>query len=139
MELLGKFGFAVVKWKARHGLRGVAKASDDAKKVALRVGVKGETYAYWYLRSLGYVFIARNHEPSHAKGELDLVGFDGETLAFVEVRTRELASGKTALPELSITRGKHKVLLRFDVVAIDNSPGRLPVVRLHKDALSPRT
>jgi Holliday junction resolvase-like predicted endonuclease len=85
------------------------------------------------------VFIARNHEPSHAKGELDLVGFDGETLAFVEVRTRELASGKTALPELSITRGKHKVLLRFDVVAIDNSPGRLPVVRLHKDALSPRT
>jgi hypothetical protein len=45
MELLGKFGFAVVKWKARHGLRGVAKASDDAKKVALRVGVKGETYA----------------------------------------------------------------------------------------------
>jgi putative endonuclease len=139
MELLGKFGFAVVKWKARHGLRGVAKASDDAKQVALRVGVKDETYAYWYLRSLGYVFIARNHEPSHAKGELDLVGFDGETLAFVEVRTRELASGKTALPELSITRGKHKVLLRFDVVAIDNSPGRLPVVRLHKDALSPRT
>jgi putative endonuclease len=156
MALLGKFGFAVMKWKARHGLRGVVKASDDAKKVALRVGVNGETYAYWYLRSMGYVFIARNYEPSHAKGELDLVGFDGETLAFVEVRTRELAAGKMALPELSITRGKHKVLirtahyflrerhiaecpLRFDVVAIDNSPGRLPVVRLHKDALSPRT
>jgi putative endonuclease len=156
MAMLGKFGFALVKWKARHGLRGVAKVDDDAKKAALRVGVKGETYAYWYLRSLGYVFIARNYEPSHAKGELDLVGFDGETLAFVEVRTREIAGGKTALPELSITRGKHKVLvrtahyflrerhigdcpLRFDVVAIDNSPGRLPVVRLHKDALSPRT
>jgi putative endonuclease len=154
MALLGKFGFAVVKWKARDGLRGVAKASDDAKKLALRVN--GETYAYWYLRSLGYVFIARNYEPSHAKGELDLVGFDGETLAFVEVRIRELADGKMALPELSIRRGQHKVLvrtahyflrerhigecpLRFDVVAIDNSPGRLPVVRLHKDALSPRT
>jgi Holliday junction resolvase-like predicted endonuclease len=81
------------------------------KKEALRVGVKGETYAYWYLRSLGYVFIARNYEPSHAKGELDLVGFDGEPLAFVEVRTRELTSGKTALPELSSTRGKHKVLI----------------------------
>jgi Holliday junction resolvase-like predicted endonuclease len=40
------------------------------------------------------VFIARNYEASHAKGELDLVGFDGETLAFVEVRTRELTSGK---------------------------------------------
>src|SRR5580704_18821841 len=126
MELLGKIGFAIVKWKSRRGLRGTAKAgaAGDAKKEALRVGVNGETYAYWYLRSLGYVFIARNYEPSHAKGELDLVGFDGETLAFVEVRTRELASGKTALPELSITRGKHKVLLRFDVVAIDNSHHR---------------
>jgi hypothetical protein len=27
--------------------------------------------------------------------------------------------------------------LRFDVVAIDNSPGHPPVVRLHKSALSP--
>jgi putative endonuclease len=162
MELPGKLGFAVVKWRSRRGLRGPSKAAGvadakvpDAKKEALRVGVNGETYAYWYLRSLGYVFIARNYEPSHAKGELDLVGFDGETLAFVEVRTRELTSGKTALPELSITRGKHKVLIRtahyflrerhigecpmrFDVVAIDNAPGRLPLVRLHKDALSPK-
>jgi putative endonuclease len=114
MELLGKIGFAIVKWKSRRGLRGAAKAGAvaDAKKEALRVGVNGETYAYWYLRSLGYVFIARNYEPSHAKGELDLVGFDGETLAFVGVRTRELTSGKAALPELSITRGKHKVLIR---------------------------
>jgi Holliday junction resolvase-like predicted endonuclease len=73
---------------------------------------ESEIYADWYLRSLGYVFIARNYEPSHAERELDLVGFGGETLAFVEVRTRELASGKSALPALSITRGKHKVLIR---------------------------
>jgi putative endonuclease len=157
MELLGKLGFAVVKWRSRRGLRGSSKAGEvaDVKQEAGRVGVNGETYAYWYLRSLGYVFIARNYEPSHAKGELDLVGFDGETLAFVEVRTRELTSGKAALPELSITRGKHKVLIRtahyflrerhieecpmrFDVVAIDHAPGKLPLVRLHKDALSPR-
>jgi Holliday junction resolvase-like predicted endonuclease len=26
--------------------------------------------------------------PEHAKGELDLIGFDRDTLAFVEVRTR---------------------------------------------------
>jgi hypothetical protein len=28
--------------------------------------------------------------------------------------------------------------LRFDVVAIDNHPGKPPVVRLHKDAFSPQ-
>jgi Holliday junction resolvase-like predicted endonuclease len=75
-------------------------------------------------------------------------------LVFVEVRTRATEEGKTALPELSITREKHHVLvrtahyflrdrhigdcpLRFDVVAIDNRPGLPPVVRLHKAALSP--
>ena len=31
-----------------------------------------------------------------------------------------------------------KCPVRFDVVGIDNTPGKPPVVRLHKDALSPR-
>ena len=53
-----------------------------------QTGVRGETYAYCYLRRLGYIFIARNYMPSHAKGELDLLGFDADTLAVVEVRTR---------------------------------------------------
>ncbi len=114
-----------------------------AKDQALQIGVRGETYAYWYLRRLGYVFIARNYMPAHAKGELDLIGFDSDTLAFVEVRTRLAVKGKTALPELSITKEKHEILirtahyflrerhikecpLRFDVVAIDNTPGQPP-------------
>jgi putative endonuclease len=144
----------VVKWKSRHGLRAPATSVPDAKQQALEVGVHGETYAYWYLRRLGYIFIARNYMPVHAKGELDLIGLDGDALAFIEVRTRLAVKGKPALPELSITRDKHEVLLRtahsflrerhirecpvrFDVVAIDNTPGQPPVVRLHKSALSP--
>ena len=119
------------------------------------MGVRGETYAYWYLRRRGYVFISKNFEPARGKGELDLVGFGGETLAFVEVRTRAVTKGKVALPELSIGKEKHQVLVRaahaflrerhgekcpvwFDVLAIDNTPGMPPVVRLHKEALSPR-
>ena len=156
MGMLARIGFAWVKWKSRYGLREVAPvAAEDRKQESLRVGVRGETYAYWYLRRHGYVFIAKNYQPAREKGELDLVGFDGETLAFVEVRTRAAAKGKIALPELSIGREKHEVLVRtahaflrerhvkkcpvrFDVVAIDNTPGKPPVVRLHKDALSPR-
>ena len=157
MGMVARIGFALVQWKSRHGLRGVAPVTQDEwKQETLRVGVRGETYAYWYLRRQGYVFIAKNYEPARDKGELDLVGFDGDTLAFVEVRTRAVAKGRPALPELSIGREKHRVLVRtahaflrerhvkdcpvrFDVVAIDNTPGMPPVIRLHKDALSPRT
>jgi len=153
--MLGRIGFALVRWKSRHGLSGLAASSPEEQKLeALQTGVRGETYAYWYLRRLGYVFIARNYMPEHAKGELDLIGFDGDTLAFVEVRTRLAVKGKSGLPELSITPEKHETLirtahyflrerhlkecpLRFDVVAIDNTPGQPPVVRLHKSALSP--
>lgn len=155
MRLLARIGFAWVKWKSRHGLRDAEGATPNAKKQeALQIGVRGETYAYWYLRRLGYIFIARNYMPSHAKGELDLVGFDGDTLAVVEVRTRLARKDLAALPEMSITKEKHEVLvrtahyflqerhiqkcpLRFDVVAIENTPGQPPVVRLHKAALSP--
>jgi putative endonuclease len=155
MGLIGRIGFAWVKWKSRHGLcdNGVC-AARSKKQEALQVGVRGEVYAYWYLRRLGYIFIARNYMPSHAKGELDLIGYDGDALAFVEVRTRLAAEGGPAVPELSITREKHEVLvrtaqyflrerriqecpLRFDVVAIENRPGQPPAIRLHKAALSP--
>ncbi|HTP67303.1 MAG TPA: YraN family protein [Dongiaceae bacterium] len=154
-QLVARIGFAWVKWKARHGLRGTDQATAQAKKQeALQIGVRGETYAYWYLRRLGYVFIARNYMPWRAKGELDLIGFDGETLAIVEVRTRLADKEKRGQPELSITQEKHEVLVRtahyfvreyhlgecpvrFDVVAIENTPGHPPAVRLHRAALSP--
>jgi Holliday junction resolvase-like predicted endonuclease len=57
-------------------------------------------------------FIARNYAPSRAKDEIDLNGFDGDTLVFVEVRTRAKEESKIALPELSITPEKHHVLVR---------------------------
>ena len=154
-RLVARIGFAWVKWKARHGLRGTDEATPQAKKQeALQIGVRGETYAYRYLRRLGYVFVARNYMPMRAKGELDLVGFDGDTLAVVEVRTRLADKARPGLAELSVSREKHEVLLRtanyfvreyrlrdhpvrFDVVAIENTPGQPPEVRLHRAALSP--
>ena len=80
---------------------------------------------------------------------------DGDTLAFVEVRTRPIGENLTALPELSVTASKQHVVartaqrflaerhvkdipLRFDVLAIDNIPGSPLEVRLHKDAFSPQ-
>jgi putative endonuclease len=165
MSLFSKLAFLAVRWKARRGLSDAEEpqqpASEQSAQEKLankmkhrRTGMRGETYAYWYLRRLGYVFVARNYMPRGVKGELDLVGYDGATLAFVEVRTRNFDEQLPAQPEMSVTRAKQHVLIRtahrfvadrhpkecpmrFDVLAIDNMPGRAPVVRLHKDAFSP--
>jgi putative endonuclease len=147
----------MVRWASRHGLR---EGGDEAIGVgeraqARKAGVRGETYAYWYLRQQGYVFVARNYMPRGVKGEIDLIGYDGKTLAFVEVRTRTVRDALTGLPELSVTTDKQRSVLRtaqrflaerhvgncpcrFDVLAIDNHPGLSPEVRLHKDAFSPQ-
>lgn len=163
MPIFSSLMFQAVRWAARRGLREEESFSNaarlgaqSAKKLEARsTGVRGETYAYWYLRRQGYVFVAKNYTPRGIKGELDLIGYDGKTLAFVEVRTRTVKEDATALPELSVTREKQRVVvrtaqrflaerhveecpLRFDVVAIDNHPGKPPVVRLHKDAFSPQ-
>jgi putative endonuclease len=156
VPIVSRLIFQAVHWAARKGLRDSEASSLETKKhEARRTGIRGETYAYWYLRRQGYIFVARNFTPRASKGEIDMVGYDGKTLAFVEVRTRTVRDEMSALPELSVTQGKQHLLARtaqhflaerrvaecpcrFDVVAIDNSPGKPPVVRLHKDAFSPQ-
>jgi putative endonuclease len=65
------------------------------KKEHLKVGSRGETLVYWHLRQAGYVIIARNRRPRRRLGELDMIGWDGPVLAFIEVKTR---SGEEAGP-----------------------------------------
>src|ERR1700682_5818794 len=113
MPLLSRCIFHVVRCAARKGLRDDHDdAPDQRKHESRRAGIRGETYAYWYLRRAGYVFIARNFMPRGAKGEIDLIGYDGDTLAFVEVRTRTVRDALSALPELSVTTDKQRVVVR---------------------------
>lgn len=143
--------FAMVRWAARRGLADAPAGESDAKQQARRTGVRGETFAYWYLRRHGYVFVARNYTVRGMKGEIDLVGYDGPVLAFVEVKTRTAGDESAARPEDAVTPEKRRHLVRiarqflaewrvrqapcrFDVVAIENRPGRAPEVRLHKGA-----
>jgi putative endonuclease len=155
MPIFSQLAFRLVHGDSRKGLRDDAPDSPDSRKQESRkAGVRGERYAYWFLRRHGYVFVARNYTPKGIKSEIDLVCYDGETLAFVE-RTRTVRDGLSGLPELSVTTDKQRVLVRtaqrfllerhwadcacrFDVVAIDNRPGLPPEVRLHKDAFSPQ-
>jgi putative endonuclease len=48
----------------------------------------GEDLAHRYLQSHGCTVVARNYRTLSGSGELDLVAWDGPTLAFVEVKAR---------------------------------------------------
>jgi len=172
MPLVARIMFGLVNFAARNGLAALPsmEARTDAgtetrtaqqsgapseKKLRARsTGIRGETYAYWYLRRLGYVFLARNYTTPGLKGEIDLVGYDGSVLAFVEVKTRAGEAPAAGLPEDALTPEKRRVLSRiawrflndwrlrstpwrFDVLASESRPGRRPVVRLHKNAFPP--
>jgi len=108
--MLARIGFPLVKWQSRHGLRDeAAPTPKEQKNEALRTGVRRETFAYWFLRRLGCIFIARNYMPAHTKRASSAAI---ASRAFVEVRTRLTERGKPALPELSITKEKHEDLVR---------------------------
>src|SRR5271170_3864943 len=115
MPIVARAMFGLVNWAARKGL---ADSSAPVTRVAAghrarRTGVRGETYAYWYLRRNGYVMVARNFTYRGMKGEIDLVGYDGATIAFVEVKTRTAPGGAFGSPEEAVTREKQDHLSRM--------------------------
>src|SRR5579862_3774125 len=174
MPLFARMMFGIVNLRARRGLspqdenefRSRASDAEGASadeinfatnRAARRTGVRGETFAYWYLRKNGYVIVSRNFMVPGMKGEIDLAGYDGKVLAFIEVKTRtsdadEIVNPgeRKVLPEDAMNSGKRHSIVRvaqmfmaewrlkncdcrFDVLAIESQRGKFPVVRLHKD------
>lgn len=101
-----------------------------------RLGRWGESIAADYLASKGYRLLDRN--PRTAYGEVDLVMQDGDTVVFIEVKTRRTT--RYGLPEAALTVHKRAHLLaaaqayllehpecgenwRIDVIAILHNPG----------------
>jgi putative endonuclease len=66
----------------------VSKTQASTPNRRLSLGRRGEQLAAAHLEVLGFVAIARNQRTRY--GEIDLVAFDGDTLAFVEVKTRRV-------------------------------------------------
>ncbi len=112
------------------------------------LGEKGERVAKESLIHQGYRVLVENY--SCPLGEIDLVALDGETLVFVEVRTK--TGGDFGPPQASVRihkqrqiakvaefymaeKGIREIDCRFDVVAVNLSPeGRLLNVEIIKDA-----
>ena len=94
------------------------------------LGAEGEALAASYLETQGYCIQARNFRSG--KGEIDIIASDGDTIVFVEVKTRSTA--RFGLPREAVTPFKQNMLrktamaylvqlskeipCRFDVVEI---------------------
>ena len=79
--------------------------SDDPRH---RLGQLGERLAAEHLTRRGYRIVERNYRTRW--GELDLVAYDGDTLAFCEVKTRRV--GSAAVSPLEAIRSRKCARIR---------------------------
>ena len=113
----------------------------------LYTGERGEEAAYFHLRKLGYVMVARNYRSPRRRGEIDLIGWDRDVLCFVEVKTK---SSKDYIPaEVAVDAEKQhdlrevareylrkvpgEPLTRFDIVSVYFQAAQ-PEITLFKNA-----
>lgn len=107
-----------------------------------QLGATGEQLAAEHLERLGYRIVERNFRTRW--GELDIVAFDGRTLAFCEVKTRRIG-GRAGAPLEAVAAGKqaqvrkmagqwlverrerpYADVLRFDAIGVSfDATGRL--------------
>lgn len=121
-----------------------------AERSRADLGRYAENLAARHLRRQGYSILERNVRLGHL--EIDIVARDGDTLAFVEVRSR--VSGDPIPPEDTINDikqrkliaaagwylAKHKIedtYCRFDVVAVTLPENEKPEILLIRDAFAP--
>jgi len=133
------------------------RAMDKAAKLALRppeqpqhlqTGRRGEELAYFHLRRMGYVIVARNYRSRRRPSEIDLVGWNGEVLCFIEVKTRTTREVKPAEAAVDLAkqgdlRGMAREYMRrlagnpphrFDILSICIIDGTDPEFTLFKNA-----
>ncbi len=111
-------------------------------------GARGEDLAHRLLEREKYRVVARNYRTATGSGEIDLVAWDGDVLAMVEVKARQ--SDDFGTPERAITEAKRKRMekaamdyarragvewqqVRFDVITVVGNDR--PVLELYRDAL----
>ena len=76
----------------------------------LALGRRGEDLAHRYLRRKGFKIVARNYRLGSGDAEADVIGWDGEELVFVEVKSR--TTDEFGSPLRSVDQEKRTALLR---------------------------
>ncbi|MBR2779133.1 MAG: YraN family protein [Firmicutes bacterium] len=90
-----------------------------------KLGMEGEERAAVYLDHKGYELLERNFRCRW--GEIDIIALDGETLCFIEVKTRN--SVRHGLPAEAVGRRKMMRLQRCAHVYMERFGGRYRDVR----------
>jgi putative endonuclease len=114
-----------------------------------KTGKRGEALAADWLRANGYEILEQNWRFSRA--EVDIIARRGETLIFLEVKTR--STGQFGHPAAFVTPKKRRFLVdaaqeymrqighdwafRFDIVAIVLPPYGPPTIEHFPDAFFP--
>lgn len=114
----------------------------------LALGVRGEEAAFFHLRRHGYVVTARSWRSHRYAGDIDLIGWEGDCLCFIEVKTR--TTRDVASAEAAVDDRKRKTLrkmarhylrqlpapaaIRFDVLTIYFEAGKEAEFTLFKSA-----
>jgi putative endonuclease len=145
----GKLTRATIRLLDAISRAGSSSSHPADKPEHLVTGQKGEEAAYFYLREQGYVMVARNFRSPRHKGEIDLIGWDGDELCFIEVKTRRRRSLVPA--EMAVDSAKEAMLrstaktylrrmkkvpqVRFDIVSLyqEGADGR-PEITLFKNS-----
>jgi len=88
----------------------------------LATGRRGEDLAHRYLKSKGFTIVARNYRLSAGDAEADVIGWQGDELVFVEVKTRQ--SGEYGPPDRAVGEEKRQHLRRVarEYVRKTNTP-----------------
>jgi putative endonuclease len=112
----------------------------------LALGRRGEDLAHRYLQRQGYIVVARNYRLGSGEGEADIVAWEGDILAIVEVKSRQ--HGDYGPPERAVGPEKRAHMarvarefaarsstpweqVRFDVVTVVFTD--LPEINLYRD------
>lgn len=116
------------------------------------LGRRGEDIAHRFLQRAGIVIVDRNYRMASGGGEVDLVGWEADTLVFVEVKSRK--TNEYGAPDRAVGLQKQLRLIRaareyarhaevpwqkvrFDVVNVVFSTP--PAVTHFRDAFGSRT
>lgn len=76
----------------------------------LATGRRGEDIAHRYLQRAGIIIVARNYRMASGHGEVDLIGWERDTLVFIEVKSRR--TDEYGSPDRAIGRQKESSLIR---------------------------
>ena len=86
----------------------------------LATGLRGESEALFELRKNGYLIVARRWKSTKLRGDVDLIGWEGNYLCFVEVKTR---TERDAVPAMfAVDMDKQQMLHKMARAYLRNFP-----------------